>query len=340
MTEKRTPEEAQMEKYILGEMSDAERETFEEKFIESEEFFARALIVENELVDSYANETFTGDKLVKFERNYLTTHEKRKKVENARTLQTFFERQQEEALEKAETPVIVAAQEKPSLWDSIRAFFSPQGVALQYGMAVVLLAVTIAGIWLFVDRSRLKDELAQTKTNQTTQKEEELEKQIAIAREKEQDLQKQIGQQKEQNNTLSGELDVQREQLKQLEKELNQLRQRQSNPSENIYVATLIRVRGEDVKTLKIPQTSNLIRLQIPLLVADETEFKNYEVSLNQNSAQIVGSGSQKLSNTRLILNVPSKLLVAGDYVVFVKGKKKDGSVQTLSELKIKVERE
>src|SRR6185503_3931374 len=72
--------------YLLGIMPEAERERFELRYLEDESLFAELQEIEDELIDDYVNGVLTTEQREPFEKYFLSSPERRKKVRFARDL--------------------------------------------------------------------------------------------------------------------------------------------------------------------------------------------------------------------------------------------------------------
>ena len=82
----RYPQDEQLEDYLLGRLSDAEAEQFDELSIADEEFAWRLHTAENDLVDAYVRDTLSSETRLRFEHFYLASPRRRERVEFARSL--------------------------------------------------------------------------------------------------------------------------------------------------------------------------------------------------------------------------------------------------------------
>ena len=74
------------EQYLLGELTESERERVEESYFADDSLFERFLAVKDDILDAYARGDLTGDKLKSFEEHYLASKARRQRVEEARDL--------------------------------------------------------------------------------------------------------------------------------------------------------------------------------------------------------------------------------------------------------------
>ncbi|HEY8132146.1 MAG TPA: hypothetical protein VII12_09655, partial [Thermoanaerobaculia bacterium] len=87
MTEKATPSQDVLERYLLGEASDDERAEVEQGYFADDELFDQLVELQNDLVDSYAQGTLTPTERKRFESRFLTSSSGMEQVEFARALQ-------------------------------------------------------------------------------------------------------------------------------------------------------------------------------------------------------------------------------------------------------------
>jgi len=75
-----------VKQYLLGELTDEERERFEVLMMADTELFNEMLLVEEDLVEAYVNRTMSRNDRQRFELSYMSTVEGREQVNFARTL--------------------------------------------------------------------------------------------------------------------------------------------------------------------------------------------------------------------------------------------------------------
>src|SRR5262245_23470327 len=74
--------------YLLGSLSEAETERFDELSFVDDEFVVRLGSVENDLVDTYVRGELSGQKLERFDAYYLASPIRQEKVKTARAFQS------------------------------------------------------------------------------------------------------------------------------------------------------------------------------------------------------------------------------------------------------------
>lgn len=134
--------------YLLGTLSAAESERFDELSFTDEEFIEARNAIENDLVDAYVNEELKGALLDQFERHYLASPLKRGKVELARA---FLESANRLASQVADTKI----KESTS-----RASLRQRWVQLlgarpwRTASAVLASIILVVFVWLVIENSR------------------------------------------------------------------------------------------------------------------------------------------------------------------------------------------
>ena len=117
-------------RYLLGELSEAEQERFEDEYFADPQLFQRLQDARNDLMDSYARNELPRDQRAQFEQYFLASPRRRERVEFARE----FARHEEQAT-TANKP-----QKLPLFgWFPLR---------LRLVMAFILLLLGCGGIWL------------------------------------------------------------------------------------------------------------------------------------------------------------------------------------------------
>ncbi len=129
-------------RYLLGELDEAERDTLEDRIFSDDEFALFLSAVEKDLIDDYARGEMDSALRQRFERNYLTSQSRREKVRVAEILQ-------KEVFAEKEIAAPLAAEIKPSFWQTLADFFRVPNLALAGGLAAILLVILLGG-WILL----------------------------------------------------------------------------------------------------------------------------------------------------------------------------------------------
>lgn len=121
--------------YILNEVGEKERELIEERLVTDEDFFRELSIVEEMVVQEYADGKLTQPQRANFEKCFLISDENRQKVRFARALRKYVDDAEEyEDFKK-----------KASFFESLKAFLlSPVPIT-----AAVIIILGIGGFWFW-----------------------------------------------------------------------------------------------------------------------------------------------------------------------------------------------
>lgn len=231
MTKPASPTTEELKRYLYQELTEDERETLEEKLFENDEVFYEATNLENDLVDMYARKALSDEERARFEKSLPLIPQRRQKVSNAVALQRFIA-EEKQTVVQVEREVVIAV---PTFWQKLTAFFSFEGASLQYAMGAMLLLLGIGAVFLVLDNSRTKQELAQLQNNQNQQtadlerQERLLQGQLAENQQRQLDLQTQVESQTGQNELLTEQLAREQSERTRVERQLDELRKTRNN---------------------------------------------------------------------------------------------------------------
>ncbi len=150
--------EQNLRRYLLGEMSDAERSELERKYFEDPRFFEQLVQAENELVDAYARELLPPERRERFERHYLAHPARRERVRFARSLAS--------ALESLDVPSAAAPARAEPFWRRLLASVSRPKLA--WAFSASLLLVCAVAVWFYTGAARRARDLAESGVKRTT----------------------------------------------------------------------------------------------------------------------------------------------------------------------------
>ncbi len=136
--------------YILGSLSERERERLEEEYFEDDDVFEQMLIAEDELIDAYVAGQLSTDECAQFEKNFLSSQRADERVQFARALVSAV----------SDARPAAKAREVESIPPSVLTTASRTGgAALRFAFAAVALAFIVGFTWLLIERGRIRDEL-------------------------------------------------------------------------------------------------------------------------------------------------------------------------------------
>ena len=300
--------EQNVTRYLLGELSEAERDALEEKYFADPQVFDQVLKAESELLDNYVRGRLSKNAREQFERAYLTDPVRRERVKFAEALATRIDQ-----TEASQTVAVHKADHVSLLqrWQSLLVTLRGRRLALSVSIALVVL-IAIGGLWSFIESRRLRRELAETQAAQAEQERRarEMEEQRAA---------------------------LERQQAEKLTAELNRQRNTQVPPAQpsptpttraaapaQTFVTLHLSIgvtRSADTspaQTLVIPPGTKEVRLRLDL---KENDYASYGVSLRAVGGREIFSRSglkpiPAKSGARLNLTLPADGLITGDYML------------------------
>jgi hypothetical protein len=287
-----------MARYLLGEMSEEERVTFESQYAADRDLFEELVDVENDLVDRYARGRLTEAHRKHFERYYMATPKRRERAELAKSLAHFISGY--DAQEKAG-----ASDTRDREHDLLRGSVGMFPLGLPFprvriaAVLIVCIAIAAALGFLLIDNLRLHHELAdmQAARNNLQTEKGALLFQIAALRQQLQEV----------PNIAPDTVDL--------------------HPPTEIAVLTLAAGQarnGEEENRLVIFRGwTRSVRLQLKL---DQRQYTSYAVSLEAADRGIVWrrTGLKRKMTRRqgaiVTAELPANDLKSGDYVVNLSG--------------------
>jgi len=320
--EQTSPDENLVVRYLLGQLPEEEQLRLEERAFSDQEYLQNVLAVERDLIDEYVRGELSGSERRQFEKLFLASPERRRKVEFARALTNVVS--ESPATESLARPAIDHA---PIPWrDFLLAWLRGQRMAMKFSLAAVTLMVVLGVSWLIAETIRLRAQLAQLQAQrQSQQRDEEKPPQ-------EETLRRQLAEQQKRNEELALQLQNERQHLAQLQQELTR-----SSPPRPI-IASLMLLPGlprssTDRPKLIVPRGAQQARLQIGLEKGDD--HKRFHVELRTAGGQPVWSQNNlqpraARAGRSLVLYLPVSVLSAGEYELALKGVTDQGEVEAV----------
>jgi hypothetical protein len=164
--------EALMLRYFLGSLSEQERGQLEAEYFHDDRAFEQLETVETELIDSYVRGELSGSERERFETSYLRSPDRRKKVENAKSMMV--------ALGEASDWKSVATKRIP-IGEHIFALFRSVSLPIRIGYATAAVAILAFGFITLADNRSLHLELGRLRTEEADllRRNQGLERQVA-----------------------------------------------------------------------------------------------------------------------------------------------------------------
>ena len=295
-------------RYLLGDLPEEQQVAIEDRAFADKDYLALVTAVENDLIDEYVRQELSPTERQQFERQFLASAERRKRVEFAKALARVPER------------TVVSETAKWSWRDSLYALISGLNPAAKIAFAAVMLLLIVGGAWLLTATLRLRSQLTQLQAqNQARQSE----------------LQQQVEAERRRNEELNARLTQEQQQREQSEESLQKLSETgdATNPPPRPVIAALTLLPGlsrggGDKASLVMPEDARLVRLQIGI---DPNEpYKTFAVELRTAAGRQVWTRENLTARTRgkaraVSLTLPASALKSGDYELRLSGRREGG---------------
>ena len=318
----KTQNENLMTQYLLGELSEDEKLQLEEQFFTYDDAFEQLMALEDELRYDYAHGGLTPQQRRQFEQRFLTLPGVPQRVAVAKAV---LDKVAE--IEPVRPPVrAIMAEEKPSFFWSLMAFFGLQNPMLQFAMTAASILLLFGGSWLLYQTVKLRSQVQQ----------------LEVARvEQEQQHVQQANEQQARGNLLNEQLENERRKRTELEQELAKqkaqaARTPDNQPSLPNTLLSFLLTPGlsrdiDSTKRLTIPSGTAQVRLQLRL--KRPGNYQSYQAVLQTLDGANLWSRNLPHSAGQIItITMPVKLVPSGDYVIVLKGKTADGQMEEIDE--------
>ena len=306
--------------YLLGDLPEAERASFEREFFSDPAVFEDLVQTETALVDDYVRRRLSPGLRQRFEEYYLAHPNRRERAAFADALATRID----------ETQSSVSAQQtdrRGSAWQDMLAALG-RGWVLPLSMATIAAVLMLATGLLLVQAGRLRRDLAQT----------EMAKQAAEQRER--DLQRQLSTERAQATASMNEL----QRLRAESQAAPADSQIAGAPAIVSLLLSVRSVRGSDTgpaPTLVIAAGTRQVRVEVAL---GQQDYPSYRVALKPIAGPDVLTRQhlnpqRTKSGPSLVLTVPADRLSAGDYVLTVSGESASLELDEIAKSLFRVEK-
>lgn len=332
-------------RYLLGDLSEQEREQVEQRLMSEDDLYQQLLVAEDELIDEYVSDELPEQERAKFNRHFLSVPQLRQDVRFAAALRKH-------ALETA--PLVVAADSaapKPeparaSPFDHLRRLFMQP--ALGASLAAALLAAVVLAAWLAAQNSQIRREVGQLQGRQTPPPDTRPDSQERLALE-------QLRNEQLRNEQLSSELRRQQELLAEESRKLqaSQEAQRQQqaaaergqSPRSGVagfVVLALtpgaVRETGGELKKVILSPATREVRVRLGLAAGGH---RSYGATLRTADGREVWSarGLRAAGAKFVQVNIPARLLPSDDYEILLSGVTSSGEMEELNSYYFRVSR-
>lgn len=309
MENKSTNEEL-IAKYLLGDLPEEEQARLEDRAFSDRDYMRNIVAVESDLIDEYVREGLSDSERRRFERRFLVSAERQRKVEFARALANVIPKA---AAEAASRPAPASA---PSSWrNSFMSSLLGLNPAFKFSMAAAALTLLIGFSWLIAEAIQLRAQVAQLQAErQTLRRQEEI-------------LRQQADGERARGEDLAAQLRRERERSEEMARRLER-DQSPERPAGLSFIASVFLPPGlprgaAGRPKLLIPQAAGKARLQIGL--EREDEYKSFRVEIRTTQGQEVWTQDNlrhRQSRAGRVVNlvIPGSVLTAGEYELTLKG--------------------
>ena len=292
-------EDKVMVRYLLGELPEKEQVALEELCFTDNDTFERMWASENELVDDYVRDRLQGPERDRFESHYLASPVHQRRVQAAKFL-----------LGAAATPELP----QPSLAERLKQWLG--GFRLpELALTGALVALAAGGIWLFLERSRLRDEVDNLRIENAVHKQREA--QLESANEA----------QRSEINRLTETPGRQRDPLPEPPKASRIF----------AFVLSPISVRSGAGQSFVVPHDAQTVQLRLKAPSGEWTSYRAEIRSVGQRTAwssgRLIGRGGN------ISVEVPAGRLSFDDYILTLSGVTGDGRTEEIERYSFRVMR-
>src|SRR5215471_6783788 len=148
-------DEKLMVQYLLGNLSEEEQVRIEDKAFADSNYMGALEAAEADLIDAYVRGELSEAERRKFEQRFLTSSDRRSKVEFARDLVRVTEESK-----GAENALL----QRPSVWRSFLSVLRGWNPAVQFAGIAALLISVVGASWLLVENRAIRTRMAALET--------------------------------------------------------------------------------------------------------------------------------------------------------------------------------
>jgi hypothetical protein len=293
-------------RYLLGDLPEEEQARLEDRAFSDRDYMRNIVAVESDLIDEYVRGGLSDSERLRFERRFLVSAERQRKVEFARALANIIPRA---TAEDADGPA------PASWWNSFITSLRGLNPAFKFSMAAAALALVIGVPWLIAEAVRLRAQVAQLQAERQTlwRQDEILRQQADGERARGEDLAAQLRREQERSEELARRF------------ERDQSRERSIGFSfiASVFLPPGIPRGAAERPKLVVPQAAGAARLQIGL--EREDEYKSFRVEIRTAQGQEIWAQDNlrpRQSRAGRVINlvIPGSVLGAGEYELTLKG--------------------
>jgi len=327
-------------RYLLGELSAADRQRLEEQYFQNDSLFQELQAIESDLIVDYVNGELSAEECKKFEFQFLSTPHGRRKVESSRSLLSSL---------PAGTGGAAKAVRKDYVpwWQPFWPRMHGQSIAWQSSLASLMLFLTAGGAMLVVQNVRLRSQLevAQTSTQRNEEERIRLQALVATAQQREAAWLADEQRLREALQRAQTERENAEVLARQKESELQQIvangRKAFTTFATYVFPYNPVRSPGKQSPPLVISAGQKTVQLQIDL---GRTSYPGYRVSLQTvEGTETWGTIIRKARHTKagnfITVRLPATLFTRQDYILIVSPSAASEQTESIAEYSFRVVR-
>lgn len=314
-------DELLIRRYLLGEVTDRERERVERQLMTDRQYLDHILRVEENLMDEYVRGELDLDEREPFETYFLSAPERRDKLEFAGSLNRYIA----EARDWKPADVAAADSEGAEPRD---ARFWPMRLASRPAMALLAVATLMLAAYttmLLIQNARLKKQTLDQQPNLS---------------QVEEGLRRQLDEQTRRNEELARQLEQLRNEASRVEQELSNLKQEKSPHREPPAprVASLIIAPGSvrdkgQINRVNLTTHAQQLRLELKLQGED---YQSYRAEVRTVEGKSIWKefnlrARQRAGGKSVVATLPAGRLPEGDYLVTLSGASAGGGYEEVA---------
>jgi hypothetical protein len=283
-------EERLLFQYLLGNLSEEEQVRVEDRAFADADYLSALEAAEEDLIDAYVRDELAPPQVAEFERLFLTSPQRRNKIDFARALATVTAEST-----RAASPGIIPQE---SAWRALAGLFRAFSPAAQWAGAVAALVCGLGVAWLVVHTVVMQSRV------------EILEAQNREQRIREESLQRQIDGEQTRAAGLAAELDKRQSLLP-------------APPIASLILLPGLARGANRVERLVIAPESQMARIEIQLEPRDDYPRFRAELHLRSGAEVLVRGNLPKRESSAgssVSFEVPASALPAGDYELTLQG--------------------
>ena len=328
MTEEILQSEKEIRRFLLSEMSEDERSVFEARFVADESLFEQINVAEDELIESYVRGTLSTAEKTIFEREFLSTENRRRRVAFTRSMLDKIKKENVIVANKTE----LASAKNSSVWTPFANLFKTPKFALG---AVFALLISVFGGWFLLRNSNQPEIVRQITPTPTAE---------IIASVQNQNSSVNQNNPPDSNTNAAENLSINKNDLPNANRPKVNANQNANQPEQNIsqpapvlaLFAGTVRAGGK-MPELNLPKTVAGATLQLNL---ESTDYKIYSIEIiNPDGGQIFKNSKLKARNSKINFFVPAAKLQAGEYIVRLSALNSNKETESVADYSFRVSR-